>query len=121
MKRRGRGIACMWYPIGFTVSANPSAALDLHHTPRGVEDHRAVARRHVEGHRGPEAQALRRVRGHERLEAQRARHPVPGLGRLAGQRQDDNDRDSQEREDQQHPSHHWFFHWPVRWMVWSWR
>jgi len=26
MKRRGRGIACMWYPIGFTVSANPSAA-----------------------------------------------------------------------------------------------
>jgi len=27
MKRRGRGIACMWYPIGFTVSANPSAAL----------------------------------------------------------------------------------------------
>ncbi len=27
MKRRGRGIACMWYPIGFTVSANPSAAV----------------------------------------------------------------------------------------------
>jgi CO/xanthine dehydrogenase Mo-binding subunit len=26
MKRRGRGMACMWYPIGFTVSANPSAA-----------------------------------------------------------------------------------------------
>jgi CO/xanthine dehydrogenase Mo-binding subunit len=26
MKRRGRGIACMWYPIGFTVMANPSAA-----------------------------------------------------------------------------------------------
>jgi CO/xanthine dehydrogenase Mo-binding subunit len=26
MKLRGRGIACMWYPIGFTVSANPSAA-----------------------------------------------------------------------------------------------
>jgi len=26
MKRRGRGIGCMWYPIGFTVSANPSAA-----------------------------------------------------------------------------------------------
>lgn len=26
MKKRGRGIACMWYPIGFTVSANPSAA-----------------------------------------------------------------------------------------------
>ena len=26
MRRRGRGIACMWYPIGFTVSANPSAA-----------------------------------------------------------------------------------------------
>jgi CO/xanthine dehydrogenase Mo-binding subunit len=25
MKRRGRGIACMWYPIGFTVSANPGA------------------------------------------------------------------------------------------------
>ena len=22
MKRRGRGIACMWYPIGFTVDAN---------------------------------------------------------------------------------------------------
>jgi len=27
MKRRGRGIACMWYPIGFTVMANPSAAV----------------------------------------------------------------------------------------------
>ena len=27
MMRRGRGIACMWYPIGFTVSANPSAAV----------------------------------------------------------------------------------------------
>lgn len=27
MKRRGRGIACMWYPIGFTVQANPSAAV----------------------------------------------------------------------------------------------
>ena len=27
MKHRGRGIACMWYPIGFTVSANPSAAV----------------------------------------------------------------------------------------------
>lgn len=27
MKWRGRGIACMWYPIGFTVSANPSAAV----------------------------------------------------------------------------------------------
>jgi CO/xanthine dehydrogenase Mo-binding subunit len=26
MKRRGRGIACMWYPIGFTVTANPSSA-----------------------------------------------------------------------------------------------
>ena len=26
MKQRGRGIACMWYPIGFTVAANPSAA-----------------------------------------------------------------------------------------------
>jgi len=26
LKRRGRGIACMWYPIGFTVAANPSAA-----------------------------------------------------------------------------------------------
>jgi CO/xanthine dehydrogenase Mo-binding subunit len=25
MKKRGRGMACMWYPIGFTVSANPSA------------------------------------------------------------------------------------------------
>ena len=27
MKQRGRGIACMWYPIGFTVLANPSAAV----------------------------------------------------------------------------------------------
>ncbi|HWI14517.1 MAG TPA: molybdopterin cofactor-binding domain-containing protein [Burkholderiales bacterium] len=27
MKKRGRGIACMWYPIGFTVAANPSAAV----------------------------------------------------------------------------------------------
>jgi len=27
MRRRGRGIGCMWYPIGFTVSANPSAAV----------------------------------------------------------------------------------------------
>lgn len=27
MKRRGRGIGCMWYPIGFTVDANPSAAV----------------------------------------------------------------------------------------------
>ena len=27
MKRRGRGIACMGYPIGFTVAANPSAAV----------------------------------------------------------------------------------------------
>jgi len=26
VKRRGRGIACMWYPIGFTVAANASAA-----------------------------------------------------------------------------------------------
>jgi CO/xanthine dehydrogenase Mo-binding subunit len=26
MKRRGKGMACMWYPIGFTVMANPSAA-----------------------------------------------------------------------------------------------
>src|SRR5690606_35610880 len=26
MKRRGRGIAGMWYPIGFTVAANPSSA-----------------------------------------------------------------------------------------------
>lgn len=26
MKRRGRGIGCMWYPIGFTASANASAA-----------------------------------------------------------------------------------------------
>lgn len=25
MKKRGRGMACMWYPIGFTASANPSA------------------------------------------------------------------------------------------------
>ena len=27
MKRRGRGMATMWYPIGFTVAANPSAAV----------------------------------------------------------------------------------------------
>lgn len=27
MKHRGRGIACMWYPIGFTVLANASAAV----------------------------------------------------------------------------------------------
>jgi CO/xanthine dehydrogenase Mo-binding subunit len=27
MKKRGRGIACMWYPIGFTVAANASAAV----------------------------------------------------------------------------------------------
>jgi nicotinate dehydrogenase medium molybdopterin subunit len=27
MKKRGRGMACMWYPIGFTVSANPSSAV----------------------------------------------------------------------------------------------
>src|SRR5579872_456870 len=27
MKKRGRGMACMWYPIGFTVAANPSAAV----------------------------------------------------------------------------------------------
>ena len=26
MIKRGRGMACMWYPIGFTVAANPSAA-----------------------------------------------------------------------------------------------
>ena len=26
MKKRGRGMACMWYPIGFTVHANPSTA-----------------------------------------------------------------------------------------------
>ena len=26
MKRKGRGIGCMWYPIGFTVAANPSSA-----------------------------------------------------------------------------------------------
>ena len=26
MKKTGKGIACMWYPIGFTVMANPSAA-----------------------------------------------------------------------------------------------
>jgi CO/xanthine dehydrogenase Mo-binding subunit len=26
MKKRGKGMACMWYPIGFTVMANPSAA-----------------------------------------------------------------------------------------------
>ena len=27
MKRRGRGVACMWYPVGFTVVANPSGAV----------------------------------------------------------------------------------------------
>ena len=27
MRHAGRGIACMWYPIGFTVAANPSAAM----------------------------------------------------------------------------------------------
>jgi len=27
MKRRGRGVACMWYPVGFTVAANPSGAV----------------------------------------------------------------------------------------------
>jgi nicotinate dehydrogenase medium molybdopterin subunit len=27
MKKRGRGMACMWYPIGFTASANPSSAV----------------------------------------------------------------------------------------------
>ncbi len=27
MRHSGRGIACMWYPIGFTVTANPSAAV----------------------------------------------------------------------------------------------
>jgi CO/xanthine dehydrogenase Mo-binding subunit len=27
MKKRGRGMACMWYPIGFTVAANPSSAV----------------------------------------------------------------------------------------------
>lgn len=26
MKKRGRGMACMWYPIGFMVKSNPSAA-----------------------------------------------------------------------------------------------
>ena len=26
MKKRGRGMACMWYPVGFTVTANPSMA-----------------------------------------------------------------------------------------------
>ena len=26
MKQKGKGIGCMWYPIGFTVAANPSAA-----------------------------------------------------------------------------------------------
>jgi xanthine dehydrogenase molybdopterin-binding subunit B len=25
MKKKGRGIACMWYPVGFTVTANPGA------------------------------------------------------------------------------------------------
>lgn len=27
MKKRGQGMACMWYPIGFTVAANPSSAV----------------------------------------------------------------------------------------------
>ena len=27
MIKRGRGMACMWYPIGFTVAANPSASI----------------------------------------------------------------------------------------------
>lgn len=27
MRRRGRGVACMFYPIGFTVAANPSSAI----------------------------------------------------------------------------------------------
>ncbi|MBI5113903.1 molybdopterin cofactor-binding domain-containing protein [Rhodoplanes serenus] len=27
MKRRGRGLASMWYPVGFTVAANPSGAV----------------------------------------------------------------------------------------------
>jgi nicotinate dehydrogenase medium molybdopterin subunit len=27
MKKRGRGIACMWYPIGFTVAANPGSII----------------------------------------------------------------------------------------------
>src|SRR5665811_1545455 len=27
MKHAGRGIACIWYPIGFTVTANPSSAV----------------------------------------------------------------------------------------------
>lgn len=27
MRHRGRGVACMFYPIGFTVAANPSAAV----------------------------------------------------------------------------------------------
>ena len=26
MIRKGRGIGCMWYPMGFTVAASPSAA-----------------------------------------------------------------------------------------------
>ena len=26
MIKRGKGMACMWYPIGFTVAANASAA-----------------------------------------------------------------------------------------------
>ena len=26
MIQRGKGVGCMWYPIGFTVAANPSAA-----------------------------------------------------------------------------------------------
>lgn len=27
MKKRGRGVACMWYPVGFTVAANPGAVI----------------------------------------------------------------------------------------------
>ena len=26
MIQRGKGVGCMWYPIGFSVAANPSAA-----------------------------------------------------------------------------------------------
>ena len=48
MKRRGRGIACMWYPIGFTVSANPSAAIG--EDERGW--HRDAADRTVETGQG---------------------------------------------------------------------
>ena len=41
-KRRGRGMACMWYPIGFTVAANPSAAV----VKIGRGRHRDPADRH---------------------------------------------------------------------------